>query len=185
MANTSSIHPDLSDEPNAAEVDRLARNLQADFLNGLVSSKVYDHRCRVLRQQRARLSTTVGTAARSPTEGLQSSFSLPPQEEERSHASHPGSAHFTIFRSAAEECGSTSRSLDRWENEGGHTMARAGRVVLTPGGPAPYKVVLAQEDGAVTEQGCASMRESEEMIRQHMPRPIARDTSRDHAAGEA
>jgi hypothetical protein len=183
MANTSLVQPYLSDEPNAAEVDRLARNLQADFLNGLVSSKAYDHRCRVVRQQRARLSSSIGTGV--STEGLQSDFSRPPQEEGRSHSSQPGSPHFTIFRSAAEECGSASRSLDRWENEGGHTKARTGRVVLTPNGQAPYKVVLAQEDGAVTEQGCASMREGEAMIRQHMPRPIARDTSRDHAAGQA
>ena len=185
MANTSSVQPNLADEPNAAEVARLARSLQADFLDGLVSSKAYDHRCRVLRQQRARLSSSRGSAAGSSTAGLPSSSACPPRREERSHASHSGSAHFTIFRSAAEECASASRSLDRWENEGGHTVARAGRVVLTPDGPAPYKVVLAQEDGSLTEQGCASMRAGEEMIRQHMPRPIARDTSRDHAAGEA
>jgi len=45
----------LLDEPTMASVEALAGKLQTDFLGGFVSSKSFDHRARVARQQRALL----------------------------------------------------------------------------------------------------------------------------------
>ena len=50
-------------------------------------------------------------------------------------------------------------------------MAIAGRVVLTPEGALPYKVVLEHEGQADTEHEVATVREGEALIRENLPEP--------------
>lgn len=56
-----------------------------------------------------------------------------------------------------------------------------GRIVQTPGGDKPYKVVLEHEEGGETEHPVSSMREGETLIKRHTPTPPKRNKSRDHA----
>jgi len=55
----------LVDEPSMASLDALAGKLQADFVSGFVSSKSFDHRARVARQQKALLSQRSGHGAQA------------------------------------------------------------------------------------------------------------------------
>jgi len=47
--------------------------------------------------------------------------------------------HFTAFLSVREEAG---RAEEHWENEGGHMSATQGRIISTPDGRVPYKVIF-------------------------------------------
>ena len=58
-------------------------------------------------------------------------------------------------------------------------VATRGRIVRTPTGEKPYKVVLEHEDGPDTEAPVSTMREGEALIRLETPAPPARNTSRD------
>ena len=89
--------------------------------------------------------------------------------------------HFTPFRSAAEEA-ALKIGEDEWDNEGGHMSATAGRIVRTPGGALPYKVVLSHHGRAETERGFATMRAAEAFIRRNTPPPAARPTLYDRDA---
>lgn len=71
-----------------------------------------------------------------------------------------------------------------WDNEGGHVRSTRGQVVRTPGGEFPYKVVLSRNDADVAHRPFATMREAEAFIRGNTPRPAARCTLFDRAAGE-
>jgi hypothetical protein len=63
--------------------------------------------------------------------------------------------------------------------------ATSGRIVQTPRGNKPYKVVLGHEGAADTEQGVETMREGEALIREEMPTPPKRNRSRDQPRGNA
>jgi hypothetical protein len=52
-------------------------------------------------------------------------------------------------------------------------MAISGRVVLTPEEALPYKVVLERGAELVAEQGVATVRDGEQLIREHLPEPAA------------
>jgi hypothetical protein len=86
--------------------------------------------------------------------------------------------HFTAFRSVREEAGDRV-SEETWANEGGHMSATRGRIISTPDGDLPYKVILSHHGSADTERPFASMRAAEAYIRRNTPRPAARSTSRD------
>ncbi|WP_375428927.1 hypothetical protein [uncultured Sphingomonas sp.] len=59
-----------------------------------------------------------------------------------------------------------------------------GRIVQTPLKKKPYKVVLEHGGGTDTEEGVETMREGEALIREEMPAPPERDTSRDRPASD-
>ena len=73
---------------------------------------------------------------------------------------------------------------DNWDNEGGRMSSARGRVILTPEGELPYKALLTHDGAEVTERAFATMREAEAFIRCNTPRPEARCTLFDRAAGE-
>ena len=73
---------------------------------------------------------------------------------------------------------------ENWDNEGGHMNSTAGRVVRTPRGVMPYKVVLTHDVGPATEYAFATMQEAEAFIRRNTPRPAARCSLFDRAADE-
>lgn len=93
----------------------------------------------------------------------------------------PSANHFTAFLSAPEEAASEGQ----WENEGGPMSATRGRIVCTPAGEAPYKVILSHHGSADTERPFASMRDGEAYIRRNTPRPAARSTLWDRDAPKA
>jgi hypothetical protein len=84
-----------------------------------------------------------------------------------------------------------------WEDEGGRVDERvprttryadraiSGRIVQRGGPDAPYVVELTHEDGHKSEHPCATMREGEAFIKNAIPTPPKRDTSRDHAQGQS
>jgi hypothetical protein len=90
-------------------------------------------------------------------------------------------AHFTSFRSAAEEA-TTKNEQEAGDNEGGHMSSRAGRVVHTAGSPLAYKVILTHGDGEESERAFATMREAEVFIRASTPVPVDRRTLYDRDA---
>ena len=69
-----------------------------------------------------------------------------------------------------------------WENEGGQMSATRGRIISTPDGELPYKVILSHHGSADTERVFASMRAAEAYIRRNTPRPAPRSTLWDRAA---
>jgi len=73
---------------------------------------------------------------------------------------------------------------DNWHNEGGHITFSGGRVVHTPDGESPYKVVLSNDGGGFAEPSFATIREAEAFIRRNTPLPAARCTLFDRAADE-
>jgi hypothetical protein len=85
-------------------------------------------------------------------------------------------------------------SRNAWEDEGGSVDERlprkrryadrpvSGRIVQAGGSGAPFKVELTHEDGHKSEHLCATMREGEAFIRDAIPTPAKRDTSRDRPA---
>ena len=87
--------------------------------------------------------------------------------------------HFTAFLSVREEAG---RAEEHWENEGGHMSATQGRIISTPDGRVPYKVILSHHGSADTERPFASMRAAEAYVRRNTPRPAARSTLWDRDA---
>ena len=58
-------------------------------------------------------------------------------------------------------------------------VATRGRIVQTPTGKKPYKVVLEHDDAPDTEQSVATMREGEDLIKKETPTPPRRSTLRD------
>jgi hypothetical protein len=92
-------------------------------------------------------------------------------------------AHFTSFRSAAEEA-ATKNEQEAWDNEGGHMSFRAGRVVHIPGSQLAYNVILTRNDGEESERPFATMREAEAFIRSNTPIPVDRRTLYDRDAPE-
>jgi hypothetical protein len=78
-------------------------------------------------------------------------------------------------------------SVDQWVPRKGRYADRAvsGRIVQAGGSGTPFKVVLTHEDGHTSEHPCATMREGEAFIREAIPTPAKRDTSRDRAAGQS
>ena len=63
--------------------------------------------------------------------------------------------------------------------------AMRGRVVRTPRGEKPYKVVLEHDGRVDTEQAVHTIREGEALIRKETPTPPGRDTSRDRPRSDA
>jgi hypothetical protein len=59
-------------------------------------------------------------------------------------------------------------------------LAIRGRVVLTPAGREPYKVVLEHEALYFTEHPVATVRDGERLIQQSTPMPPERCTLHDH-----
>ena len=57
----------IADEPNAHSVSVLAHGLRDDFVGGSVSSKMYAHRSRVVRQQTAKLRLLASEVRALPT----------------------------------------------------------------------------------------------------------------------
>jgi hypothetical protein len=90
----------------------------------------------------------------------------------------PSPEHFTAFLSAGEEADSCARE-ENWENEGGPMSSTHGRIISTPDGDFPYKVILSHHGSADTERSFPSMRAAEAYIRRNTPPPSARSTSRD------
>ena len=93
----------------------------------------------------------------------------------------PITKHLAGFRSAREEAGRSGQE-ENWENEGGHMSATRGRIISTPGGDLPYKVILFHDGGAESARAFASMRAAEAFVRRNTPRPIARSTLWDRDA---
>jgi hypothetical protein len=89
---------------------------------------------------------------------------------------------FTPFFSAAEEI--AAAALDASSHEGGHMHAKSGRIVQTPDAAHPYKVVFDHEDGSVTSQACATIREGQAIIRRNTPTPSPPNTLLDQKACE-
>jgi hypothetical protein len=94
----------------------------------------------------------------------------------------PGSTYFTAFRSAREEAGSGVVPEERWENEGGQMSATRGRIISTPDGELPYKVILSHHGSVDSERPFGSMRAAEAYIRRNTPKPPERRTLYDRAA---
>lgn len=98
---------------------------------------------------------------------------------------------------AAAERRAERNSQESWEDEGGSLNVNvplkgryadrvvSGRIVQKGGTGRPYTVVLTHEDGRTSEHPCATMREGEAFIRRVTPTPPKRDSSRDHAPGNA
>jgi len=63
MSTTSSRDFRLLDEPSIASVSMLTNKLNADLVSGSISSKAFDHRARVARQQTALLRQRMDAAA--------------------------------------------------------------------------------------------------------------------------
>lgn len=91
------------------------------------------------------------------------------------------SRHFTAFRSAADEV-ADAEARDETPQKEARTRAKSGHIVRTYDATEPYKVVFEHEDGANTEQACATIREGEAVIRRNTPTPPKRDASRDQDA---
>lgn len=72
-----------------------------------------------------------------------------------------------------------------FEGEGAQMTATSGRIVQTPTGNKPYKVILGHTGTADSEQGVETMREGEALIRLEMPTPPTRDRLRDQPAADA
>jgi hypothetical protein len=51
-------------------------------------------------------------------------------------------------------------------------MFKGGRVVQTPGQKLPYKVVLDEEGGGISEFPVATVQEGEAMIKERSPTPV-------------
>ena len=89
--------------------------------------------------------------------------------------------HINAVRSAGEQTSSKGPEAT-WQFEGGHMSSTCGRIVSTPEGELPYKVILSHERSVDTEHAFASMREAEAFIRRNTPRPAARRTLMDRDA---
>ena len=89
--------------------------------------------------------------------------------------------HFTILPSIRVETGGCEPE-QTWEDEGGQMSATRGRIISTPDGEVPYKVILSHHGSADTERAFASMRAAEAYIRRNTPRPAPRSTFWDRAA---
>lgn len=57
-------------------------------------------------------------------------------------------------------------------------VANGARVILTPGGEHPYKVVMDHGEGKITEHPVPSIAEGEALIRQMAPPPEVPDWRR-------
>ena len=79
--------------------------------------------------------------------------------------------HFAALPSLREEAASCEPQKI-WENEGGQMSATRGRIISTPDGELPYKVILSHHGSADTERVFASMRAAEAYIRRNTPRPL-------------
>jgi hypothetical protein len=100
-------------------------------------------------------------------------------------------------RSNTVETKGERESRSAWEGEGGSVDERvpratryadraiSGRIVQKGGPNAPYVVELTHEDGHKSEHPCATMREGEAFIKNAVPTPPRRDTSRDHPHGQS
>jgi hypothetical protein len=75
-----------------------------------------------------------------------------------------------------------NRTLECWENEGGHMSSRFGRIVRDPAGQEPYKVILSHDQGGESERVFPTMRDAEAFVRRNTPRPKARDIFWDREA---
>src|SRR3954453_20830058 len=74
--------------------------------------------------------------------------------------------------------------VERWENEGGHTASRFGRIVRDPTAQRPYNVILSHHEGAESERAFKTMREAEAFVRRNTPVPRPRSTLYDRNAGD-
>jgi hypothetical protein len=63
--------------------------------------------------------------------------------------------------------------------------ASRGRVVQTPAGGKPYKVVLEHEGGPDTEEPVCTVREGEDLIKEETPSPPEHDTTFDRPAPDS
>ena len=88
---------------------------------------------------------------------------------------------FTALPSVAEATGGCSPK-EIWENEGGQMSATRRRIISTPDGEVPYKVILSHHESADTERTFTSMRAAEAYIRRNTPRPAPRSTFWDRDA---
>ena len=88
---------------------------------------------------------------------------------------------FSAFRTAREEV--DDRSVE-WD-ESVMNLSATGRIILTPSGLLPYKVVLVHFGGARTEHAFATIRECEAFIRKRTPPPPDRCTIYDHSSNES
>ena len=91
------------------------------------------------------------------------------------------SRHFTAFRSAADEV-ADAKARDETAEKEARVRAKSGHIVRTYDAKEPYKIVFKHEDGADSEQACATIREGEAIIRRNTPTPPKRDASRDQDA---
>jgi hypothetical protein len=87
---------------------------------------------------------------------------------------------FTPFFSAAEEI--AAAAVDASSHNGSHMHAKSGHIVQTRGAAHPYKVVFDHEDGSVTSQACATIREGQAIIRRNTPTPPSPVTLLDQKA---
>lgn len=121
-------------------VDRDDSLLTLQFAAGEVSAKAFQHRSRVIRQDRARLSRylykspadgTIETAkgvasvsmlvATALTDTVGSGAAPAPRR--------PPLKHLSAFRSAAEEVKAVGNDQESWENEGGRLRAALGGAI--------------------------------------------------------
>jgi hypothetical protein len=75
----------------------------------------------------------------------------------------------TLFRSAQQAA--TKLEEEIWDDEGGHVMASAWRVVRSPRAEMPYTVILTHEDDEPSEHSFETMREAEDFIRRNTNAP--------------
>lgn len=107
----------LSDGLTPESVRALAERLHLDFLAGSVSPRSYDHRSRVVRQQKALLAAR--STASSRTESSVGSQEIVPPHFETVQVA-------TTMAAVEDRRASRLRSIDRWENEGGPVSNTTG-----------------------------------------------------------
>ena len=81
----------------------------------------------------------------------------------------PPSNVTALFRSAQQAA--TRLEEEIWDDEGGHVMASAWRVVRSPSAEMPYTVILTHDDAEPTEHSFETMREAEDFIRRNTNAP--------------
>ena len=72
--------------------------------------------------------------------------------------------HFTPFYSAAEEA-AAKMERESWDHGVGQLTSTRARLVRTPDGDEPYKVMLIHNGSAETAHAFATMRDAEAFIR--------------------
>jgi hypothetical protein len=145
-------------------------------------------------------ASNAATPARPPDPGTAAIMGAATSTTARAFPTqHMTKPHSPANSATAKPAAAEAReSRNTWEDEGGSVdesvpaksrysdRVISGRIVQNKGGSGQaFTVELTHEDGHKSDHPCADMREGEAFIREAIPTPPKRDTSRDHAAGQS